>query len=760
MKKILYIAIFLFYSCSTLFSQREISTSDINWEPFLSQHDLTWDIIANDYYSGAILGNGLLGLNIYADEEKGTYRFDIGRSDVTENREGDAVLYDKARLPIGHFRMIPRQKVVSEKMRLKLWDAMMEGELQTEKGKINLESYVDANKEVIVIKSKVEGQNNDFLFTWIPEEAISPRRKFAYTHGGTPQEYIDNPNPSVQFMTEGQYNYSIQSLFSGWVYVTAWYTAKEHDMQTTYVTVSYRTDRNEALSEARNVLANYMAEDSDKIESEHREWWHRYYPSSYVSFPDARLESFYWIQQYKLACLTRQDKLIIDLMGPWTNKTPWPAVWWNLNIQLTYSPLFTANRTELSEPLWKAFDEHLSSLIENVPVEEWRKDAAAVGRSSSYDLKAPLRKDLADENQYEVGNLTWTLFYYWEYCIYKGDRDELLNKFYPLLKRSIAYYSHILYKEGDGKWHLPVTASPEYRQAADCNYDLALLRWGLNALLDINKQYRLKEPLESHWKDVSANLVDYPVDDVQGFMIGRDVKLESSHRHYSHLLMIYPLMLINSEQPENRDLIMKSLNHWIGLKGALQGYTFTGSSSMYSMMGEGGKAVTQLNALLDRYIQPNTLYKETGPVIETPLSAATSLQELYLQSWNGIIRVFPAVPADWKDASFIDFRTEGGFLISGLRENAETVFVQIECTVDNKCTVSPGIDIKDLIVGYSDNGRKVNYKIIDTESSRMEIPMKKGEIIIIKNKKYSGSLSFEKFHPESERNYFGSIVKR
>ena len=40
----------------------------------------------------------------------------------------------------------------------------------------------------------------------------------------------------------------------------------------------------------------------------------------------------------------RDDGPILDLNGPWFNDTPWPAIWWNLNIQLTYSPLARANR--------------------------------------------------------------------------------------------------------------------------------------------------------------------------------------------------------------------------------------------------------------------------------------------------------------------------------------------------------------------------------------------------------------------------------
>jgi alpha-L-fucosidase 2 len=51
---------------------------------------------------------------------------------------------------------------------------------------------------------------------------------------------------------------------------------------------------------------------------------------------------------------------------------------------------------------------------------------------------------------------------------------------------------------------------------------------------------------------------------------------------------------------------------------------------------------------------PNTFYREGGtiPVIETPLSAVASVNEMMLQSYDGEIHVFPAVPDAWKEASY------------------------------------------------------------------------------------------------------------
>lgn len=725
----------LFYSVLSfsLFCQNRITTADIDWQSFLSPHDLVWNNIGSDYYSGAILGNGLLGVNIYSDQEHGSYLWNIGRSDVTENRQGNDVLYDKARLPIGCFKLIPKGKVISEKMRLSLWNATVTGDFNTDKGNISFKTYVDANKNVIVIETNAG--NEDILdWRWVPDRATSPRMAFSYTHSGTPKEYVLTPNPSVELAQDKDFYYSIQKLYSGWVYITGWCKINMENTQRTYITVAYAESQEKALDEVQNTLSDYISRNQVENEEAHRQWWHHYYPASYASFPDQDMERFYWLQQYKFGCLTRQDKNIIDLMGPWTDATPWPAIWWNLNVQLTYSPLFTANRLELSEPLWNSMDKYLQNLIHNVPNEEWRKDAACIGRTSSYDLISPLDPNTAEMNKYEVGNLTWTLFYYWQYCTYKGDEETLLNKFYPLLKRSIAYYLHILYKGEDGKYHLPLTASPEYKPAEDCNYDLSLLRWGLSTLQDINKKFKLKDPLEMEWIRISENLTDYPQDASEGYLIGNHVKLESSHRHYSHLLMIYPLHLVNWEQKENRNMIQRSLNHWIGMEGALQGYSYTGSSSIYSMMGDGYRATGQLRELLKRYIQPNTLYKESGPVIETPLSAATSLQELYLQSWGDKIRVFPAVPSLWGDLSFINFRANGAFLISATRENSQTSLIQVESLVGGECKIQTGMDVDQIHVYSVPSKQPMKYKVLDKENGLLRMNMKKGEMVQISRK--------------------------
>ena len=120
------------------------------------------------------------------------------------------------------------------------------------------------------------------------------------------------------------------------------------------------------------------------------------------------------------------------------------------------------------------------------------------------------------------------------------DESILRNTIFPTLRRAINFYLPFLKEDKQGKLHLQRTFSPEYGIAEDCNYDIALLRWGCNTLLETTKILSIDDELIPRWKQVIEKLTDYP-QDANGMMIGKDVPFSRSHRHYSHLLMFYPL---------------------------------------------------------------------------------------------------------------------------------------------------------------------------------------------------------------------------
>ena len=63
--------------------------------------------------------------------------------------------------------------------------------------------------------------------------------------------------------------------------------------------------------------------------------------------------------------------------------------------------------------------------------------------------------------------------------------------------------------------------------------------------------------------------------------------------------------------------------------------------------------------------------------LEGNFACAAGIQEMLLQSHNGLIRIFPAIPDSWNDAAFENFRAEGAFTISATRKNGALQFLKI-----------------------------------------------------------------------------------
>ena len=140
-----------------------------------------------------------------------------------------------------------------------------------------------------------------------------------------------------------------------------------------------------AGEKATTIVINRVEEETEILKKNHADWWHNYYPKSFVSVPDAQFEGFYWAQMYKLACATRQDRQVIDLLGPWFRNTGWPRIWWNLNIQMAYSPVYPANRLELGESFTRFIDAKRDNFVLNAK-EIWGFDnCATVSHTSDYE---------------------------------------------------------------------------------------------------------------------------------------------------------------------------------------------------------------------------------------------------------------------------------------------------------------------------------------------------------------------------------------
>jgi hypothetical protein len=676
----------------------------VDWASYLARHDLVWDRLPDRWEAGAFQGNGQLGAMIFAEKNGTGIVWQIGRSDVA---------FHGFRIPIGDLTLAPAGKITGGTARLDLWNAEARGVVKTDKGEIQFRSLTHSDEMVQVIEITASG-GGAAAWNWTPGLAAN-HRKIYRKEPLLPEDRNDPPTRS----SEGDVQISFQPLQPAGGHATAWKVARlDSRRSVAYLSVGCATNEAAAKSEAVGAVNRAAAAGVESLTESHRAWWHKFWPESFLSIPDTRLESFYWIQIYKMASGTRPGRPALDLLGPWFYRTPWPKIWWNLNIELTYWPQLTGNRLELGESFCELIDRGAAALAANAG--ELSSDSAAVSTATSYDCVGPVEG--------EICNLPWAMHNYWLQYRYSMDERMLRDGVLPMLKRSINHYLHLLKEGPDGKLHLPVGFSPEYEGQsevnADCNIDLALLRWGCQTLLASCERLKIDDPQIPQWKDTLAKLTPYPTDE-NGLMVSASTPFARSHRHFSHLLMIYPLYLMTPEQPENRELVVKSLKRWMSMPRQLKGFSFTGAASISALLGEGDEAVRYLHRLLDfKRIAPNTMYMEAGPCIETPLAAAASLHDMLLSSWGDTIRVFPGVPTGWKDAVFRDLRAEGAFLVSAARKDGKTQWVWVKSLAGEHCRIRPGLE----------GDAKATVPLHAVGGGNYELELAKGEAAIL----YSG----------------------
>lgn len=636
----------------------------VDMREFMSRHDLVWKRLPRVWYEAPFIANGFFGCTAWFKGDNKTLVLALGHTSVYDNREltyrGDDTLIKTPRLPVGNAEITFDGEITDIDMRLDIYDAEVRGRICTTKGEceFSLKSLNDADCIVFAHTEKDEVLE----IAYKPVSAVSPRVVALRKTGEN--QFTDYADPRTPYSENNIYCKTfVQPYFNGGGFCVA-----ERETAGEYLVALAYDDVNEkgALKKAEGIIEKVMNEKRSLCEA-HKEWWNSFYKKSFLSWNDGFYESFYYIQLYKLACASRENGAPFDTCGPWlSDSTRWPGTWWNLNVELTVSPLYTSNHIEIAKCVSNALKNGFGKLIENVP-EKYRADCVALGRTTEHDLYAPVCEpgDLGHENwMREAGNLVWALFYcYTEYRM-TGDRALITETVYPLLKRAVQYYLYFLYKGADGRLHLKATLSPEYikSDSDDVNYDLSLLKWGLLKLIELNMEFCFNDEKADEWQYTLENLTDFPQADGEGMKIAGETPYAESHRHYSHILAFYPLHVLDRDNAADRKLVDETINFWQSKPEALLGYSQTGAASMRAMLRDGNAALSHLDRLMNGFVQPNTMYHEDGnPVIETPPSAATAILEMFLQSHDGYIDFFPAVPNKWRNVCFDKLLCEGGF---------------------------------------------------------------------------------------------------
>ena len=701
---------------------------NVDWDSFLARSDPTWTETPTTWYEAPFVGNGKLGAWLKVanngsnddDDGGGVLQLKIGSTSIWDDRPKgppfnvvpENFQCTSPRLPIGHFELdgvvVSPQSTTT--MRMGLYNAEMTGSINGSSGtSVSWRAFAHAvysEADVLAIELT---QSASASAAPLPKWNFVPSSFNRLTWQSACKGLPPNQPPLDPIVAADGAVVVVQKHLRGTEHATAYLTVTDGGgggTSVTYISTSDVLGEGESGAVALAAVRAAKTAGIDALTASHRKWWHAYYARTFLTLSNPQIESFYWIQLYKIASATRADRPVYDLMGPWdVNFTHWPDIHFDLNLQMTYQPMFTGNRLDLLESLTRNLQRTMGNLINNVPL-AWRNDsAAAPANAASPDFKetcyntgalfngtcviatGPGKKGISIS---QTGNLLWLMHLWHKAYVFKGYDPNELAALFPLLARAVTYYSHISTRNATkDEWlHLAPTKSPEYGSAPDANYDVSLLRWGLRALLDAVDVAALPAAVADSrvplWREMSATLTPYPIDKATGLLIGDGMELAKGHRHFSHLFSLWPLQLLNLSAATDYALAAQSVDHWISLRN-LHGFSYTAIVPMSIMLGRKSAVVSNFTLLLDTYITANTMYYEgkEWPCGETPPAAAAALMDTMLLEWNGVTRIFAGIDdASIPDAAFAGLLAPGGFEVAARREKNVTLFVQITNAAD------------------------------------------------------------------------------
>ncbi|MFB6990055.1 hypothetical protein [Streptomyces sp. NPDC056304] len=690
---------------------------------------MTWRTLPTGWQQAPFLANGYLGAQLYAGKTADTLKLMLSHSQVQDQRGQWRGGIGFSRLPIGYFTLTLAGEITGVDWTLDPYDAELRGTVTTSRGSLTFSALVQNDTGALLISTRPSPgeESAAWSFQWL--QAATTR------NSGKPEDYTPNPDPRVG---DG---FVEQPLLAGGGWTTAWRERREGTGRLLAAHLVYRFPGrvSQATTAALRAVDRTLATDLDRLVERHRGWWHAYYRRSFLSVPDKRLQSFYLLQLYKLAASTRAEGPTISEWGPWFPEVGnnWTAVWWNLNVQIGMAPVHGSNHPEL-DSVTGAFRRFEHNLPASVPVDHRDGESYALGHPSDWQLRAGDTYDVgapgSDHVSDNFGNLTWALHNVWQSYRHSMDLSVLRDVVYPILAKAINFYAHFLHEGPDGRLHLLETRSPEYANAADCTYDLSLVRWGVRTLIASAKLLRNDDPRLKRWQDIDRRLTPYAEDPVAGVMIGKDVPLADSHRHHSHLLWLHPLRERNWDRAEDRDVMRRSMDHWVSMQQLWHGYSYATASSMYSVMDEPEKALdfltffTDLKVVADCQMTVNTMYREgKNLALESPLSAAQSMLDMVVQGHEGVVKVFPSVSDRWADASIASLRTQGAFLVDADRSGGATRWVRVHSEAGAPLTldhsITGRIDVRDA------HGRPLRWR--ETGPGRIALSLPRGGTAVV-----------------------------
>ena len=743
-------------------------------------HSIRYDQLPTQWAEGLPLGNGGLGAMCWSD---GTcLRFTLDSAEAWDLREKSGGLdysqlsYPKLRRWVeqGDFeaideaakRMGPRDPLrptkvylgrlnlnvafdADSELNLHLADASVTGTLRREGRILALHAFVCKERDLFCLH--LDPWPRGAEISLLPFHEASPGLAKL---GHPPQEITERDGLKV----------AVQSILPDRFFALCW----NPDGPDVFVSYAEGDHRDAVVASAFGTHPHRTGEVRDALVEAHRREWNDFWSTSSVSLPERDLEFLWHFGLYLLASCAREGRNPPGLQGLWAmdgREPPWQGDYHvDMNVQETFWSAPPANHLELMD-VWLDFAYDILPAAEELTQVLFGTEGTFHPCSFLPEYRIQLGGGWHPV-VFAWSHTGWLAHLAWLRWRYSMDTEWLSRRGYPIVRSTFRFYSANLEEEADGRLHIPLSSSPEYcgpepeAWCKDPNIDIALIRKCCDWVLEMETALGV-EDLSGRAREIHERLVEYhlvPFDHPASY-VRSDVRkdpcvlglwankpLDYSHRHPSHLMAIHPAMDITVEGSEaDRAIVEASVDQYLSLgQYCWGGHTYVQMASLGAVVGKADLAYDCLCSYRDRWILPNGLHynREVGDrgtshfarvpreriseqapfTINETCGVSCGISDMLVQGWGDCIRIFPAVPAAWRDLLFVDLLTEGAFTVSALMREGQVRWVRIGASVNRACSLR-------------DPFGEAAFEVVGTdpekEGSLLAWPMEAGQVVAL-----------------------------
>lgn len=491
------------------------------------------------------------------------------------------------------------------------------------------------------------------------------------------------------------------------------------------------------LDQSVELARSFRNEDLAFLFDAHKKWWSSFWNESQVVLNDPELEKYYYGSQYLLACCSRNTAFPPGLWGTSLTMDATANGWagdyhLNYNHQAPWWGVYSSNHIELAEP----YDTPILDYMERgqAHAREFLSKKGVyypvgIGPKGFCSSMFPLTPEdmMKQYNTPETGIEGGYMFLGQKsnaaFCtanmfmrFFTTYDCQYAEKVYPFI-RSVADFweDYLVYENGryvsynDNFWEVGPWDGKDYKESyGDINptVSLGLCRMLFSGIIEMSSFLQTDTSKIAKWEHILNHLSEIPTVDINGVTrikaceggTGSGSRTAPGFGRVMMHGLVFPSgvcgpltdaafakILLDEVYRWRTDTTkyhgMKDAN-WENLGNGFETY-FTAAARLGY---DGESLLEELKKRISKTALPNLWIEQAGGGIETLSAVPSCINEMLLQGYEGVIRIFPVWPKE-KDAAFKNLRTYGAFLVSSSCKDNEIEYVTLLSEKGRTCKI-------------------------------------------------------------------------